>query len=1024
MEVSWAATRQSDWVEARPGIYLSLISCASPNLVSSGIWFWCVASRHATPLRDCAGCVSVVGEHRCHVGQMTIDLRPMAMVWNRCSLPLKVMMESAEREYGNVSRAQVERPRPVATGEDDETRATRAVSSPYSFYRVGSGLTLAPGRRTAVCQQPFVDYRLTFSGTRAQVGAASQGMGGEGPSRPFLISVPSELFYRSCKARWLPLHERALRENVLSPLVVVASRPFDSHWPSLTLHVYPGLSIKNNLPMPLSVFSAFRRPVDTETEMPGAGGTTEGLFNVQHDRRPLSGQMTTAATAEGQDDDPDMPLLRRSAADREKRPSSTDGGRESRDGRRSDSCVSETPVSERFCRIFHAPAERLHSAWDFHDSSGDPVPCVLPTVHFEFSLCTGNPKGAVSPAVSEPKTAAADDPSGQRQRSPRVLVNLDSDVDSLNKLVLVPWTQARPGSNTSGGDTGGPPRALSVDENVVLPVIVTLGKETVAGGVDLLRLEIHPRVVVHNATNLPVSLSLFGAHSDSSPLWRTHLSADGHGSSMAVPALPGKRGYYPSKADVMDSPRSSGRDADDAFGAARVGADDASARNAARSGGRLRFGLSWLMKSAYKAAPEKPTGFWADVGVAFGRADTDDEAAVGSEEQSIVSLAELESGAPLHCEPSSITVAADDGRRAARVCVAVGNDPRDHDSSMLPSSALSRHVLLFQDPQPVLTVCNRAAGPVTIMFDCGATVEVGPGKTAEHSWSELTSGRDHKSTGGVGGGGAAAATASTAGFAGRPSPRRPPPSPLLQGRGRIFSETHSHNESESSFLVSPTSSTPPSPCSSNRRRGSGGRLPGGGGGSTVTSSGPGGSGKKRAAGKLFGGSGNPASLQHWFRCKGGSEEDESVSWSNPLWIARGVQVIRFDRRGGGGGWHCREGYGGGSGGGEGADSVRREVPDWDGFGSAVDDGLFGVGPDAREVQVHVMERAGGFVMSFAEGGFEGIESCVAAVATAAAAAAEGGASEGAESEAIAETRRYFCPCELPRDLLFRAQIVL
>ncbi|CAM9947521.1 unnamed protein product, partial [Sphacelaria rigidula] len=909
VEMSWAATRQSDWVEARPGIYLSLISCASPNLMSSGIWFWCVASRQATPLRDCADCVSAVGEHRCHLGQMTIDLRPMAMLRNRCSLPLRVMMESAEREYGDASRAQVEHPQPLITGKiEDDTRATHSVSSLYSFCRVGLGLTLAPGRRTAVCQQPFVDYRLTFAGTRAQVGAAAPpDSGGKDSSRPFVISVPSELFYRSCEARWLPLHERALRENVLSPLVVVASRPFDSHWPSLTLHVYPGLSIKNNLPMPLSVFSAFHHPVDTETEVPGAGSTTEGLCDAQHDRRPSNGRVTTAATAEGQDDDPDIPLLRRSAADREKRPSSADGRRGSRDGRRSDSCVSETPSSKRFCRIFHAPAESLHSAWDIHDISGDPVPCVLPAVHFEFSLCTADAKSAASPAVNEPKTAATHDPSGQRQRSPRVVVNLDSDVDSLNKLVLVPWTQAPPGSNDGGDDGSGQPQALSLDENVVLPVIVTLGKETVAGGVDLLRLEIHPRVVVHNATNLPVSLSLVGAHSDSCPLWRTQLSADGHGSSMAVPALPGKRGYYPRKADVMDNPSSSRRDTDDAFGAARdVGADDASARNAARSGGRLRFGLSWLMKSAYKAAPAKPTGFWADLGVAFGREDTDDEAAGSGDKRSIVSLAELESGAPLHCEPPSITVAADEGRRAARVCVAVGIDPRDHDSSKMPSSAPSRHVVLFQDPQPVLTVCNRAAGPVTIMFDCGATVEVCPGKTAEHSWSELTSGRDRKSSGGVGGGGIAAATASAAGFAAQPSPRRPPASPLLQGRGRIFSETHSHHESESSFLVSPTSSTPPSPCSSNQRRGSGGRRPSAGGGSAATSSSAGGSGKKRTAGKIFGGSGNPASLQHWFRCKGASEDDESVSWSNPLWVARGVQVIRFDRRGGGGGWHFRE----------------------------------------------------------------------------------------------------------------------
>ena len=78
-------------------------------------------------------------------------------------------------------------------------------------------------------------------------------------------------------------------------------------------------------------------------------------------------------------------------------------------------------------------------------------------------------------------------------------------------------------------------------------------------------------------------------------------------------------------------------------------------------------------------------------------------------------------------------------------------------------------------------------------------------------------------------------------------------------------------------------------------------------------------------------------------------------------MARGVQVIRFDNHGEG--EECDD-LGGATGGGGGGGGSGNGGNDDDGQGG------FGIG-SAREVQVHVVERAGGFLMSFAEGGFDG-----------------------------------------------------
>lgn len=102
-----------------------------------------------------------------------------------------------------------------------------------------------------------------------------------------------------------------------------------------------------------------------------------------------------------------------------------------------------------------------------------------------------------------------------------------------------------------------------------------------------------------------------------------------------------------------------------------------------------------------------------------------------------------------------------------------------------------------------------------------------------------------------------------------------------------------------------------------------------------------------------------------------------LSWSDPVWVARGVQVMRLDSRNGGSGngsgsgdqegWSYRgtaQGAGAGAGGDD--DDFDHEIGGGGGGGRAG----FGAG-SAREVQLHVVERAGGFVMSFEEGGFEG-----------------------------------------------------
>lgn len=1033
--MSWAATRQSDWVEARPGVHLSLISCASPDPASSGFWFWCVASRKATPLSDCAACLSSVSGHRCHSGQMMIDLRPIAMMWNRCSLPLRVVLESAGRGRGgaesgfaagqhnckvglaNVDDRPIEHP-DVPSGDVEvdilsRSSETRAAGGFSVFHLEGSSSALQPGGRTAVCQQPFVDYRLTVAAAATGVTEAVPPRvlpsdSREHSSRPFVASVPSELLSRSCESRWLPLHERALDENVLCPLVIVASRPLDAHWPSLSLRVYPGLSVRNHLTVPLSLVSVFSQPSDAETS---AATQENGSEDPSH-YPPGYDQRNEKVTADTDGEVPDVPkpevpFLRRGGADGEG--SFPTGG-----GDGVENIQDQSPPMGPVSRVFRIPAESLQSAWDIHDSKGDPVPFLLPTISVEIGLCSEGDVAATTPSSSsstpgsglslpsDPRDVRTHGDQGQpalgNSRSPRLTVKLDSE---FSELVLIPWGPRVP-LTESGQSRERSPRPPSA----VLPVFVTLVREAVSGGVDLVRLEIHPRVVVHNATSLPVSLSLLGAHSEAPPLCRVHLTPNGPGSSMMVLALPGRRGHYPAvSTDSVNSPVSSRGDFVDnrsatVDAAADAGAD-ATGTPKGPTSGTLQYGLSWLMKSAsYKAAPVRPTGFWADLELACGWQDEDggtpvvrDEPAdgvgggnhgkmrvgtgIGAKRKSIISLLQSSGGASLRCEPASITMMAESGRRAARICVAMETQTRNKGKSSIPASP-TRHILLYQDPQPDLTIYNRAAGPVTILLDCGTLLEVGPGETVEHSWP-VPGGRDPGASAG------ATVNPGASGGAIKRPPRPAPVSPPGQRFGRGLAEGRSRNDSESSFIsIATQSSAPESPvavsCTGSgtpQKRGSA-RV----GGSSTAGSHV--SSKGRAPGKLFGGA-DAATLQHWFKCKGGGQGDQFSSWSNPLWVARGVQVIRFDRQGAGsavGDEHNDTDDGG---------SDRRGSNDW-GFGGVVGGhGTFGAGPQVRDVQVHVMERAGGFVMSFAEGGFENISA--------------GGGATGREHDATAEKNR-------------------
>lgn len=934
----WLVTRQSEWVEARPCVYLSLISCASPDPQSSGFWFWCVASRRASLLSDCAACVSRATGHSCHLGQMHVDLRPVAVIWNRCSQPMRVALnfrggrgEWRERN-GPAFTQEVEQEQAWA---QDGRGATRERYSNPAYGLSGLPMNVQPGGRTVACKQPFVDYDLAVTPATVE-----SGRGLDSEARPFLVSVPSELLSRRSESRWIPLHSRALVDNVLCPLVVIASRLVNADWPSLSLRIYPGLSMHNHLRVPLSLRTVFTRQtldVDRVTgtnDVPVAGGAEYG--------RTL--------------EDEQAPLVHREASGGNAVPAGGGGVGVGGDGDGGSSSVAQDTPDSCLVRIVQAPAESCHSTWGIFHGGGYPIPYVLPALSLELGIASEEATASLPVTSAGVGTAAVgQEGSGEgatgttsresvERRSRKLKVRLD---DHFRELVLIPWGE---------------------DGDVVLPVFVTLEREQILGGVELIKLAVYPRVVVHNATGLPISLSLLGAakmgddgnertdgrhgetRGDAVPVCRVCLTPEGSESSMNVLALPGKR-------SVFAGPGSNYHDSSRAEGVVDAGRRSEPAESPARSG---LFGkLSWLLgSSSYTVSPQPAGGFFADLEVTFGWDDAGkvpasgvpadgkgasvttavDEAAAnapglgwhhpGVGESTIFSVGESSGGVPLRSEPSSLTVVAEGGQRAVRVCIAAETP----DADRVPPT---RHILLYRDPQPDITVCNRSGGPITLLFDCGTLVEVYPGCTAEHSWQEVENERS----------GRRERNSSTSSATARSSRLPSTAHPDHRGRGT----------SEMSDLLTPMSSAPGSPAASGR------------GGSESAGNRPGfapspgsipaaaAARKPRPSGKL----GGDATLRHCFQCKGGSKQDACVSWSDPLWVARGVQVIRFDNHGEEEGWDDPGGAsdGGGGGGGSGDDGD-------DGQGG------FGIG-SAREVQVHVVERAGGFLMSFAEGGFDG-----------------------------------------------------
>ncbi|CAM9544192.1 unnamed protein product, partial [Ectocarpus fasciculatus] len=885
----WEVTRQSEWVQARPFVFLALISCASTDPGISGFAFWCVASRQAS--RE-------AGSHRGNLGQMRIDLHPMALVWNGSSIPMRAVLKHRSGGGGWPEQPPATLAEPAdeqGLGGAGDSRAADLngdLRSNYSLSRTTSAIR--PGGRTAVCQRPFVDYDLAVASTAATARQAP----------PFLVSVPAELLSRRCESTWLPLHSRALSDNVLCPLVVVASRLLDANWPSLSLRVYSGLSVENHLSVPLSLRADFIRPLLGTDGEPSAQQPAEAPATERGEsERPQTEEGEEQATA---------PLLRRRGSE----PASVDGGGEVGSGRRGVARVS---------RVFRAPAESCHSAWDmFHGGEGFPYPFLLPHVSLDIGL------GSREAAPPSPATASAGagwsslvspgrsaeqapgtptPPTPADRRSRKVKVSLAGE---LNELVLVPWE-----ASSSG---------------MVLPVLATLEREVVLGGVELIRLALYPRVVVHNATGVPVSLSLLGgAHAAASeddkpgggarneppPTCRVLLKPEGSGSRVNLLAIPGERALPGLDTSHHGSPRSA---AGRGEGGRAGGGRGSPFENDPPPG--LLGKLSRILSSgSYKASSAHPAGFSADLEMSFGwddRADQDSadggasvddkripptagkeavstgaakwsQGSCGSvNELAVFSLCEPSAGSSLASHPSSLTVPGG-GQRAVRVYVAVEPPGAEPTSAASPT----RHVLLYRDPQPDLTICNRSADTVTLLLDCGALVEVAPGGTVEHSWrrQEPTT-RDASGSNGGGGGGAAGAA--------------------LDARRSCVS--------------------------------------GPGGGSPAL---------RKAAARAPGKLGGDATLQHWFQCKGGAKGDVFLSWSDPLWVARGVQVLRFDGQIGSSNEESW-GYRGIAEGGSGED------------GGGGDDGREGFGTGStREVQVHVVERAGGFVMSFAEGGFEG-----------------------------------------------------
>lgn len=949
----WGITRQSEWVQARPSVFLALISCASTDPGISGFVFWCVASRQASRLNDCAACVSRAAGHRGHLGQMRIDLHPMALVWNHCSQPMRAVLNHGSGGGGWSERpAEPVEPREaeneearVVAGDGHVADCKRTARSTYSLSR--STAAIQPGGRTAVCQQPFVDYDLEVTTTAATThGSDDQAL------VPFLVSVPSELLSRRCKSTWLPLHSRALTDDVLCPLVVVASRLLDADWPSLSLRVYPGLSVQNHLSVPLSLRMVFARPLGGAKRVPSMqpGGEEE--------KDSAAGEGPECVRIE-QEEQAAEPLLRRTSSGASE--STSIAG----DGNGGNGAIT------RVARVFRVSAESCHSAWDVFHSEGFPIPFLLPEVSLELGLdsqpaaCLATSAAGVGPSLVTSARTVEEIPASlaprdlATRRSRKLKVSLEND---LNELVLIPW-EAR-------------------SEGAVLPVFVTLEREVVLGGVELIRLVVYPRVVVHNATGLPVSLSLLGApqtagshepegnvglsggaRNDVLPGCHVRLTPEGNGSSMNLLAIPGKCVPRGLDGSFHGSPRP-------AAAAAGTGVTEpGSPPNTAPSPGLLGKLSRMLSSGRNKPASPHPAGFSADLEVAFGwdddteRAPASSDASVevhgalvtnptgneatgtgimrrsprssGVDELAVLSLHEPCAGSALVSQPSSLTVRSCRAR-SVRVCVAA-HPPGTEPTSTSPT----RHVLLYQDPQPDLTICNRSAGSVTLLFDCGAMVEVGPGGTEEHSWKPQSTARDRGSSSKIS----------------NSARRQTPPVSTPGRRGRYWSDgsrgaVGDVPNTPVPNTPTPISSVPGSPAVTRTGAGS----PPDARRSCISNPAP---RMPRPPGKL----GGDATLQHWFQCKGGSKDDALLSWSDPLWVARGVQVMRFDNQFGssGGdteGWDYREA----------AQGVGRGGDD-DGSGGGEQAG-FGTG-SAREVQVHVVERAGGFVMSFAEGGFEG-----------------------------------------------------
>ncbi|CBN76641.1 conserved unknown protein [Ectocarpus siliculosus] len=771
----WEVTRQSEWVQARPFVFLALISCASTDPGISGFAFWCVASRQAS---------RAANGHRGNLGQMRIDLHPMALVWNGSSIPMRAVLKHRSGGGGWPEQPPATLAEAVdeqggaggghAADRNDDPRAN------YSLSRTTSAIR--PGGRTAVCQRPFVDYDLAVASTGTAARQAS----------PFLVSVPAELLSRR-------------------PLLGSDGEP--------------------------------------SAQQPAEAPVTE------------RGEPERAQTEE-EEEQATAPLLRRRGSES----LSVDDGGEAGSGRRAVARVS---------RVFRAGAESCHSAWDmFHGSEGFSIPFLLPHVSLDIGLDSPeevSPSPATASACAgwsslvPPGRSAEEVPGGPtpptpaERRSRKLKVSL---AEELNELLLVPW---------------------EASSGVVLPVLATLEREVVLGGVELIRLALYPRVVVHNATGVPVSLSLLGgahaaaeddkpgggARNEALPMCRVRLTPEGSGSRMNLLAIPGERALHGLDTSLHGSPRSAAGGGEG--GRAGEGRGFPLENNPPPG---LLGKLSRILSSgSYKASSAHPAGFSADLEMAFGWDDRADQASAdgsgavdgrgapptarpageeaastgatkwsqegcGVNELPVFSLCEPSAGSALASHPSSLTVPGG-GQRAVRVYVAVeppGAEPTS-------AASLTRHVLIYRDPQPDLTICNRSTDTVTLLLDCGALVEVAPGGTVEHSWRKEPTTRDaNGSNGGGGGGGGGSASA---------APRssrnhHPPPPPVLRFDGQIGI--------------------------------------------------------------------NEESWGHRGIAEGGGGED------------------------GGGGDDEREGFGTRS---------------------------------AREVQVHVVERAGGFVMSFAEGGFEG-----------------------------------------------------